>query len=327
VCHADRVKRLALAVATVFGTGCLSSTHVIPHDDLVALAQTPPEQRGERVRVIQGFSGADEPPSAPHVGVGVGVIVTDPVPVTPVGAPNPYNTAKGSKEQAKWWIVVAAITGVVLAATEGMRWDGWVAMHPEQPVHLYGPYGEYTWVPLSRLDVQTALWASKAFVREGEGPPFRELERAPLNRRGGTYSILLGAGDIASQAPTSQLGFMAHIELGFAPVHTLVAQLDVGLGWAQNAVGGTVFENRDAVELQLFLPSRTIHPGVYGEIGLGFRQEDLPPFSNNGVSLYAAGGGIVQLEITARLALTVRGGVASLYNQIGPELVGGVSIY
>src|SRR5262249_61036315 len=120
--------------AAVFrAPGCLSSTHLIPHDDLVALAQTPPEQRGQHVRVIQGFSGSDEPPAAPHVGV----VIVDPVPVQPLGR-SAYTSAKTSKDEAKWWIVVAAVTGVVLAATEGARWDGWVAMHPDQPVHLYG---------------------------------------------------------------------------------------------------------------------------------------------------------------------------------------------
>ena len=137
--YASFVTRRALAVLALVGTGCLSSTHVITHADLVALAQTPPEQRGEHVRVIQGWAGADEPPPAPHVGVVV--VAPEPGPGPPFGRPSPFHTAKGNKDEAKWWIVVAAVTGVVLAVTEGTRWDGWVRMHPDQPVHLFGPDG------------------------------------------------------------------------------------------------------------------------------------------------------------------------------------------
>ena len=164
-------------------------------------------------------------------------------------------------------------------------------------------------------------------MREEEGPPWTRLDRAPRDRRGGTYSVLLGAADIQSEDKTSRYGFLAHLEIGFAPVHTLAALLDIGLGWAQNAVGGTIFESRSAVELQLFLPSHGIHPGLYGEIGLGFRQEDYPPYTDGGATLYAAGGAIVQLELTTRLTLTVRGGATTVYGQVGSEVVGGLSIY
>ena len=246
---------------------------------------------------------------------------------TPGPRPSPYRSAKANKDEAKWWIVVAALTGGVLALTEGFRWDGWVSMHPMQPVHLYGPSGEYTWMPLHDLDLETATWAHKAFVREEEGPAWGHLERAPLDRRGGTYSVMLGGGDIVSEDRSARFGFLSHIELGFAPVHTLAVLLDIGLGWSQNAASGTVFESRTAVELQLFLPSHVVHPGLYGELGLGFREEDLPPYSDNGATLYAGGGALVQLELTARLALTVRAGATRLYGQIGSEIVGGLSIY
>jgi hypothetical protein len=314
-----------LFVVCALASGCLSTAHEIPHDDLVALARTAPAERAEHVRVIQSWSSSEAPPAAPHVGV----VVVDPAPVSgpPVGRPAPFSTAKTQKQDAKWWIILAAATGVVLAATEGVRWDGWVAMHPDQPVHLFGPDGAYTWLPLSQLDLETASWAQKAVVREDEGPPWTRLERAPLDRRGGTYSVLLGAGDIVAADHSSRVGFLAHIELGYAPLHTLAALLDLGLGWSDDPAGATVFESRTALELQLFLPARIIHPGVYGELGMGFRKEDLMPGTDNGATLYAAAGGILQLELTARLALTVRAGAASVYGQVGSELVGGISIY
>lgn len=294
---------------------------MIPHEELAALAQIPPEQRGTHVRVIQGFDSSDQPPSAPAVGTTT-VVVVPPVPAPVAG------TAAGAKEQSKWWLVVAAVVAIAFAASEGSRWDGWVAMHPMQPVHLYGPRGEYSWVPLAQLDAQTAAWAQKAYVREEEGPAWRFLERAPLDRVGFTYSLLLGAGSLVSEDGSTPYGFLSHIELGFAPIQNLVFLADFGLGWADNSQSNTLFESRSGLQVQAYLPPfRPLHLGLYGTIGLGFRDEDYPPYTDSGATLYYAGGGIVQLELTTRLALTVRGGATHLYHAWGSEISIGVSIY
>jgi hypothetical protein len=305
-------------------SGCLSSTHIIPKADLMALTQEPPEVRAQHVRVIQGFQGADEPPAAPRVGVETVIIVTPPPPL-PVARPSGISSAKGDADRAKMWLIVAAVTALGLAVTEGSRLDGWVAMHPMQPVHLYGP-GGYTWVPLAQLDAQTAAWAEKAFVREEEGPPWQTVARAPLDRRGGTFGLLLGGGQLFDLDGTSPGGFLGHIELGFAPVHQLAILLDFGLGFAESATQ-TLYESRSAVELKLFpfAGLRPLHPGVYGELGLEFRNADDPSAQSH--SIYAGAGGVLELELTARLALTVRGGLASEYSRTGAELVGGITVY
>lgn len=48
----------------LFASGCLSSTHSIPQGDLVRLAHTAPEERGERVRVVQTFVTSEQPPKS-----------------------------------------------------------------------------------------------------------------------------------------------------------------------------------------------------------------------------------------------------------------------
>ena len=314
----------AASAAALLLAGCLSSTHVIPRADLLALAREPPEERARHVRVIQGFQNADQPPAAPAVGVETAIVIA-PGPSLPVGRPI-RSSAKSSADEAKFWIVLAALTAVGLAATEGARYDGWVAMHPMQPVHLYGVDGGYTWVPLAQLDPPTAAWAAKAFVREEEGPPWQHLERAPLDRVGGTYSLLLGGGGLVDTDGTLRPGFVAHIELGIAPIQELVVLLDIGLGIA-SAPANTLFENRDAIEMQVypFQGLRPFHPGLYGELGIGWRTEDNP--DSRSTTIYAAGGALLQVELTARLALTLRAGVVTEYDQTGAELVGGISIY
>src|SRR5262245_4118571 len=157
---------LAFGLAALVAlTACPSQSHRIPKSELYALAQEPPEQRGERVRVVQSLGGADEPPQpAPHVRAGVSVYVVAPLWVdgTPhhhryrgggashgggVAGGSGRGLARAQKEDAKSWLVIGAIVAGALALTEGIRYDGWVKLHPMQPVHLWGPYGEDTWMP------------------------------------------------------------------------------------------------------------------------------------------------------------------------------------
>lgn len=54
----------------LFASGCLSSTHSIPQSDLLRLAHTAPEERGEQVRVIQTFVNSEQPPKSNSIEAG-----------------------------------------------------------------------------------------------------------------------------------------------------------------------------------------------------------------------------------------------------------------
>jgi hypothetical protein len=318
----------------LFLTGCLTSTHVIPQGELMRLASLPPEERGRSVRVVQGFSGAEQPPEAPRASpVGVGVYVHGSVPIggryaSGYGYGYARPAAKSLKDEAKWWIAIAAITAVGLAVTEGMRYDGWVELSPQHPVHLFGPGGEWSWVPLGELDAGAAAWARKAFVREREGP-WRRLGRAPLDRVGLTYSLLLGTGEVPRFDGEKQPGFLSHIQLGFFPLQELGLLLDIGLGWRDDQDYTDVFHSRYSFELQLLpLSAGRFHAGGYAQIGAAYRFEDLPDGSgvDRASTLFGAGA-MAQIELTTRLAITVRGGVDLFGGNRGSEIVAGVSIY
>lgn len=329
------LRATCLCAAAVLAAGCLSTTHKIPRSELMRLSQSPPETRGERVRVIQGFSGDDQPPEAPRVHGGVRVSVYAGGSTGRPARRAKRLPAKDLAEDSKFWLVVAAVAAVGLAATEGARFDGWAKMHPMHPVHIYGPYGEYTWVPLAHLDPETAAWASKAFVRETEGP-WQRLERAPLNRVGLTYSLLLGSAQIPSVVDQNtagedavQPGFLGHIQLGVFPTQTLGILLDFGMGWRNNSNQQTVFEARNALELQLFLAQAgKLHAGLYGQLGVALRAEDV----NSGVSaesrtFMTGAGAQLQLELTTRLTLTGRFGYLRILGEDTAEATVGVSIY
>ena len=321
--------RRRLSVISLVLTGCLSSTHVIPREELHRLATIPPEQRGQRVRVIQGGPGAESPPEAPRVGASTVIIVG----AGPVWSPPAYArpSARSSSDEAKWWLVVAAVAAVVLVFTEGMRFDGWVQLHPMHPIHLFGPNGEWTWVPLAQLDENAASWATKGFIRPSEGP-WTELEHAPLDRVGFNYNLLLGTGEVTGVDGTRRAGFLGHIELGYFPHPFVGVLLDIGLGWRSNGPYNDIFQSRWALEIQaLPLVARPFHAGVWGEVGGAWRLEDIP--TENFIVTYgrssflAAGGVMMQLELTARLALTGRAGIALLDSDKALEATIGVSIY
>jgi hypothetical protein len=330
------LSRVSAFAVAIFASGCLGTAYRVPRRELIRLSETPAEQRGNQVRVIQGFAGDDGPPPAPGVHGHTTVVVYGGGGVRGGGPRNVAGLGKAASkaDDSKAWLILAGIAAVGLAATEGARFDGWARLHPMHPVHIYGPNGEYSWVPLAQLDPNTAMWARKAFVRETEGP-WTPLERAPLNRVGFTYSLLLGSAEIPSAQERSlsmgtdpaNAGFIGHIQLGLFPTQQVGLLLDFGMGWRNNAFGDTVFEGRNALELQ-FLPvsAGIFHAGVYGQGGLALRLEDGAKSSEQR-SFLLGGGGLLQLELTTRLTITARGGYVRILGEDTAEVAVGVSIY
>jgi hypothetical protein len=325
-------------------TGCPSLSHRIPRSELRVLSEAPPETRGERVRVVQSLGSADEPPQpVPPVRVGVSVYVAAPIWIggTPRyhrhRAARPGHTsggrgrfggrdvAKGAKEEAKAWLVVAAVVAGALALTEGIRYDGWVKLHPMQPVHLWGPYGEYTWMPLAHVTPDVASWADRAVVRENEGP-WQPLGRAPLNRRGFTYSLLFGASEVPVFGADPQAGFLGHIQFGYFPVHEIGVQADIAYSWTEDDLGATIFDGRYSLDVSaLPLSAGVFSAGFYGQMGIASLSDDGVSFDE--VDYLLGGGGLLQLELTTRLALTARAGLLSVHDETLAEFSAGVSIY
>ena len=297
----------------------------------MALANTPPQQRGQRVRVVQAFANEAGPPEQPSGGAAV--IVTPPYRTRHYGprrihrgsSKNP-KIAKSNKEDAKFWLIAAVVAAATLAVTEGARFDGWVSLDPRHPVYLFGYGGQYQVVRLADLTPEQAQWAQKAMIVPRDGP-WRELERAPLNRQGWTYSVFLGAAQIPGIDGRVDRGFLGHIQFGYFPTGTVGINLDFAMGWRDNVLNQTVFESRNSLELQVLpLSAGKIHAGGYGSMGFGLQVDDELRGGSRS-SMVLAGGGMLQLELTTRLALTGRAGFANLNGQTVNEFQVGVSIY
>lgn len=344
---------LSLLGLAFLSTACLSTSHRVSKDTLRQLVTVAPEQRGDAVRVVQSIGSGDDPPRADRVQGNTVVYVHSPIWIG--GSPHHHNhshgasnsgsgasgagnvgggksggtgfgnIAKGKKADSEALIILAVAAALGLAATEGARYDGWVKVHPMHPVHLIGPYGEHTVVPLAHIDQRTADWAHHAVIRQEEGP-WTTLGRAPLNRQGFTYSVFLGAGEIPVVDLDADPGFVGHIQFGYFPTKKFGLQLDLGMGWTEDENQQTIYASRTSLEVQGFLANAgPIHAGLFGQLGVSNRYDDGIGFDDSSNLLGA--GGLLQLEITTRLAITGRVGVTRSFGELANELGVGLSIY
>lgn len=333
-----RSRMKLLALVAVFASGCLGPLYRVDQQELHRLSRLPPDRRAEKVRVVQQFGNRERPPSGGggggHVGVGVGVMV--------VGGggggghhhhpSNPPRPIASKQSGGAALMILAAGTAVGLAFSEGARWDGWARVHPEQPLHLYGRDGGHLYVPLAALTPDHAAWAEEAIVASDEGPYFQQTRRAPLDRTGFTYGVDLGAGGVATAARNAPIGFLGHMQFGGFPWNEFGILGTIGLGWADDAEGDALFNTRIALELHYYpIAFGFARPGIFAMAGDLFHDEDTPDGPEQGHRFLAGGGMLLQIEVTTRLALTLRGGLAAVGSSEGtlpvPEVSLGMSVY
>src|SRR5688500_6691403 len=332
--------------------GCLSSTYRVPRSELLRLAEAPPELRGTNVRVVQRFVSQDEPPPAQPVSVHpvVGIYAHGVIPVTPPRRPRSSGGGSaggggggsggsggggnvgGDRTAAALILLAGAGVAIGLAASEGARYDGWVSIHPMHPVHLIGADGEHAVVPLAELTPHDAAFAEEAILVREEGP-WKRLGRAPLNRVGFTYTIDLGTAGMEVLANDAPWGFYGRLAFGGFPLQEIGLLATLGFGWGDGQFDDSVFNMRYGLELQAIpLALGPVHLGVYAEGGIVHRTEDVPRGTVTSDAFVFGGGGLLQLELTTRLAITVRGGATLLPRREGgtvtaPQATVGLAIF
>lgn len=231
----------------------------------------------------------------------------------------------GSGEAIAFVIAGVAI-GLSLAATEGMRFEGDLRVSPDHPLHLRGPGGQGAWVPLSGLTPELAAWADDAVLLESDGLVER-LARAPLNRRGFAFSFDLGVSAENTAGRGLDPIFASRLAVGGFPVHGLGFLFGTGVGVA------STLEWRLYGEVQVYpLQFTGLEIGLYGQFGQLYGEAQDPGTGTTGSAdtLFGAGGALLQVDLTTRLAFTLRGGV--LYapdpsEAWRPELLLGIAVY
>jgi hypothetical protein len=338
------MRALAVMLAgSLLASACAAHSFRIPPGELERLTRVPPEQRGERVRVVQEIVATDVPAAppvtretqilfVPQVGVSVGVRGAR-------SGHGPLNGARigglgnDSKAAAVAFLFLAATALVTAAVIEGSRFDGWARLHPMHPVHLISHDGSYTVVPLAWLDPDAVAWADTAVVRPGEGP-WLELDRAPLSRQGLAYGMYGGTGSLRSAAGDLAMGPAWTVQLGYFATQQIGVFASVFFGWRSNQLDATLFETRYTAELQ-YLPLQLgiLHGGLYGGAGVAYRFEDAVRVSGGGIvagnesTPALVGGAMFQLDINTRIALTARLGLAQAHGEQMHDAIFGVSVY
>lgn len=354
---------VGVLVPSLLATGCLSSSYRLSRDELSRLARTAPEQRWAAVRVTQRMFASDTPPTpavaipAPETQVLLPPVYlyagrTYRVPGTWQRSPTSAvvrgttrsssgsssssssssssgGSGRGPDALAVLVVVVASAAIVlVLAGSEGARYDGWMGLPPDEPLYVDLADGSVAEVPLSALTPALADASRGAWVFEGTASRYVELERAPLDRRG--FSMQAGASFAAvpthfgSDASGTGFGFGGRAFLGGFPLHQL------GLGATADIMGGTdgtVIASVGA-EVQV-MPITPV--GVYA--GVGWSSLAPGDSANRYGGWYVRGGVQGELPITTRLAASLRAGVQRIdfgervSTAYVPEVSVGLSVY
>ena len=204
-------------------------------------------------------------------------------------------------------VVVAVIVAIGLVSSEGVRFDGYVAMSPEQPVHLRAANGQTSTIPVADLSPGWVSGSVEAKVMDDEGFGLRRLDRLPLDRPRG--DLQAGFGTIAFDfAGATLAGPTMNIQTGYFFTRKLGLLANVGLGGG-SATGGLVPRHALGLELQAFpLAWERVHLGAFGNGGMAITEVLVgsTPTYVDGPSV--GGGALAELDLTSRLALTLRAG-------------------
>jgi hypothetical protein len=227
-------------------------------------------------------------------------------------------------------VVVAVCVAIGLVSSEGVRFDGYVAMSPAQPVHLKDARGVQATIPIGELSPEMVGATVEAKVMDDEGYGIERLDRVPLDRRGGTFK--LDSGMIAFGVPGATVtGPAMNIQAGYFFTRQLGLLANIGLGGG-GVPQGLVPRHALGLELQAFpVGWGPFHLGGYGNGGMAITEVlvGTTPTYVSGPSV--GGGALAELDLTSRLALTLRGGASlskleGLWSPAG-TVTAGVAVY
>lgn len=214
----------------------------------------------------------------------------------------------GGKDDLVVFVVVVALLATVgMIATEGVRYDGTVAVYPWQGVHLKDVAGQEREVPLAQLTQADVASTAEAKVMDDEGWGMMRLGRAPLNRQGFSWKMNLGILHSTCSCLNAD-GVAADIQFGYFP-HSMVGILaNWSPGGGSDSDDRTFSRHNLSLEAQFFpLSVWRLHLGGFGHAGIMYAkqyQHDAMTRSTDGPAF--GGGAMLELSLTTRLALTAR---------------------
>ena len=229
---------------------------------------------------------------------------------------------------------IAVIAGVSLAASEGARFDGLAQMSPWQPVHLKQRRGDELVIALGDLTPVAIAGAVEAKVMDDEGYGIRELRHLPIARRW-QPTFKLDAGSMTfSRSGHVQSGIIANMQFGLFVRPWLGLLLTAGVGGAGDEFGATITRHNFGFELQsLSVPLGPVRLGPYFNIGSTAIASTATGSGDAEWGKSLGGGILTEVEVTGRMALTLRiGANQALFANSGTSsaaatITGGIAVY
>jgi hypothetical protein len=263
-----------------------------------------------------------EPPPAYHSASPVsydGSPVHDASPVTEVASDDVSSSAaqgasslgsiKGMDKLLVAVIVVGVAVGVGLAASEGARYEGRVAVHPRHPVHLRYHSGSWRTVALDELTPEHLRGIESAALSGHEGAGLWLRGAAPLNRAGFSYQFGAGHDTLALPGWRDQRSLGFRFALGYYPTKQLGLLAESRL--QRGDEGGDSFYNvRLGLEAQWYpIALWRLHLGPFvggGQAWSASAGATLPVTKVE--QPYVSYGALAEFEVSTRLGLTFRWG-------------------
>ena len=229
---------------------------------------------------------------------------------------------------------IAVVAAIALVSSEGVRFDGVAQMSPWQPVHLKQRDGNELVIALGDLSPVAIDGVVEAKVMDDEGYGIRTLDHLRLDRTWApTFKLDGGSMTFARAGGGVHSGIVANMQFGVYVRPWLGLMLTAGVGGAGDEYGATLTRHVFGFEVQsLPLALGPLQLGGYGNVGYAAIASTA---SGSGPAAWgkAIGGGILgELQISSRMALTVRAGANEAFfvgSETSPAatITGGIAIY
>jgi hypothetical protein len=206
-------------------------------------------------------------------------------------------------------VAMAAVVGVGLVASEGVRYDGPAEMWAGQPVYLKDERGGETVVALGDITPDHLATTVEAKVKDDEGYGLHLLGHQPVDRNMSPVLKLEGGSVVVDQGGSIASALTVSARGGLFVRPWLGLLLTASTGSSLGGVNPTVGPHSLGFEVQsLPLHAGMFHLGGYANVGAGAAS-----ITQSEWATVFGGGVLAELDITGRMALTLRAGANNFY--------------
>ena len=206
-------------------------------------------------------------------------------------------------------VALAAFVGVGLVASEGVRYDGPAEMWAGQPVYLKDKQGREMVVALGDITPDHLPVTVEAKVKDDEGYGLHLLGHRPVDRNMSPVLKLDAGSLVVDQGGQLASALMVSARAGLFVRPWLGLLLTASTGSSLGGENPTVGPHGLGFEVQsLPLHIGMFHLGGYAHVGSG-----VASITQSEVATVFGGGALAELDITGRMALTLRAGTNNFY--------------